>query len=479
LTCQDDAIVRRGLILLLIVLVGLGIRISHLASIPHATWDPGLSLPQGEMARNIVDHGRWFVINDAAETYVERLQNERHRLIDPAEIDYRSFDAHPRWQPEISDPVGEAVVLAGLWKLTGSQYYVQLRILQIILDALTALLVYRIVTQLFKRPRAALIGAAFYALFPPIAWLSTMPLPDIWGVDFTVAIVAAFIEALRSAHAWRWLIVCGLLTGIGSYFRPNLLILPVALALAVGISGNWRTALRYAAVPSVVGVLLLTPWIVRNANDFHRFIPTRTGFGQTLWEGLGEVHNDFGAVLSDNLTFQQVHRVRPDLVYGTPAYDSYLQHKAVQAIEHHPTVYLEAVALRIATTTLITFNWGATSPLSYRSATGSGPLAYALDRPFDLLYGLFEPAVFVLAMIALVLTWRGRGREHALLIAALLATLVPYWLIHVESRYVVPAMLTYIIWIALGLDMILERLFARLRYRRTTPPRAPAESPTL
>jgi len=62
-----------------------------------------------------------------------------------------------------------------------------------------------------------------------------------------------------------------------------------------------------------------------------------------------------------------------------------------------------------------------------------------------------------------VLTWRAYRREHIPLLAVVLVTLIPYWVVHTETRYVLPASLAYIIWIAVGADLFADRALARLR----------------
>ena len=136
--------------------------------------------------------------------------------------------------------------------------------------------------------------------------------------------------------------------------------------------------------------MLLVPWTVRNADRFHRFIPIRTGIGQNLWEGLGEGQNNFGAVLDDQVTLNQVHAVRPDLVYGSPAYDSYLEHKAVTAIREHPGVMLHAARSQSRDHHLRP----AHAPRSARDS---------------------QPILFVLAVLIAVLTRHRFGRENLLL----------------------------------------------------------------
>ncbi|HYB22406.1 MAG TPA: glycosyltransferase family 39 protein, partial [Solirubrobacteraceae bacterium] len=364
-------------------------------------------------------------------------------------------------QPEISEVIGPAAVLAAVWTVTGSERYVYGYIVQIFVDTLAVLLVYRIAMLLFGRRRAALVAAALYAVYPPIARQSSMLAPDIWGVDFTIAVVAAYVEARYSSARWRWLLACAALVGAGAYFRPNLLIMPAALGLASVPWEGWR-ALRDAAAVTLAACVLLIPWTVRNYVDFHRFIPTRTAFGQVLWEGLGELHNDFGALDNDEETYRQVHRTHPNLVEGTPAYDAYLRGLAAHAIEHHPLFYADLVAHRVVLSTVLLYDsaWmyrGGESLLAYRRRTGRGPLSYVVERPLELLESLLDPAVFMLAMVSLAFTWRHRRREHALLIAAGLAALIPYWILHFEARYVYPATFLYLIWIAVGADLLLAR----------------------
>jgi hypothetical protein len=149
------------------------------------------------------------------------------------------------------------------------------------------------------------------------------------------------------------------------------------------------------------------------------------------------VSNSFGAVLNDQLTLAQVHRVRRDLVYGTPAYDSYLEHKALTAIQQHPLVMLHAIARRLIVTTidLHTLGWP---------------------------YGIIEVLVFVVAVISAVATRRRFGPQHLLLLAVPVATILPYLALHVEPRYILPAVFVYLIWAALGADLVLARRFGHI-----------------
>jgi 4-amino-4-deoxy-L-arabinose transferase-like glycosyltransferase len=450
---------RPRLALAIVLILGLGVRFGYLITTGNAYL---LQSREGEIAHNIVAHGRWFVFNERARKYVVALSLRRLRQIDPGEVDYARLDRGAHWYPESGESIGSGLVLAGLWQLTGGQRYLPLQILQVILDSLTALLVWKIAMQLFKRRRAALLAAALYALYPPLAWLSVDPYNDIWAVDFTVALTAATLIAIESQHRRRWLVLCGTLAGVGGYFRPNLLVVPAVLALGTIPLAGWRTALRGGVCVTLIAALLTVPWTVRNYAEFHAFIPTNSSFWENMWGGLGELPNDFGATLGTNGVEREVRRARPDLRFESPAWDEYLKHRVISAIEGHPLFYLKLIAHRVAIATFFTHDgtWmrGQIVPVF---AYSGGPLGLLVHRPFDLLEYLLQPALFLLAMLALAATWKGRGRQHFVLIALVVGVLVPYIAIHVEGRYLLPAALAYMIWIGLGADLLIERLRAR------------------
>jgi 4-amino-4-deoxy-L-arabinose transferase-like glycosyltransferase len=455
---------RTHLPLLGIFLIALGVRFAYLGSEPHprsAQWT------EGGIAHNIVADGHWLQVNLRARDFVSDLYFTNRppsgalpHLIQPANVNLSYADAHPQWVPEVAEPVGESVVLAGLWEITGDERFLPEQILRIVLDAFAALLVYRIAMRLFERRRVALLAGALYAAYPPIAHLTISLYSDFWAIDVTIAIVATYLEAVYSKHRWPWLIACGLITGVGCYFRPNVLILPALLALALAPRCGLRRALRDGLAVTAMAALLLVPWTIRNYNDFHKFVPIRNA-GFAMWEGMGEIPNDFGAVENEIVVNAEVHRADPKLVYLSPAWDAVLKHWTILAIEHHPLFYLELVARRTALSTVWPFDpsWmhrGTVSPLAYKGSL----LSYIVERPADLLQTALEPAVFLFAALALGLTWRRWRVQHSVLIAVVLGTLVPYILIHVEPRYLPPASFAYLIWISLGANLLAERLGA-------------------
>jgi len=369
----------------------------------------GLAAEQGEMARNIVDHGKWFVVNPQAFELLKKQQAHQHRLVDPARVDFSSADRKSSATPVVDQMPGVALVLAGLWWATGSQTYAQIQWLQILLDTAMVLLVYWIALRLARDTRVALLAGLFYALWPGAIVVAKRPVLDTWAGFFTVGCVAAFVWA-RDHPTSRWrLALVGLVAGVGIYVRPFVVLLPLALALVATPGGGWRRRLLWMSAPTVIALLLLAPWTIRNYYEFHRFIATRTGLGQAVFEGTGQAASDTEAK-------KHVQRHRKNAKYGSPAYDDFLLAGAARAIADNPGFYARLVARR---------------------------------------------ARLLLPCLLVLLVWRRWRRAALIPAAAAAATIVPYLLIGDDTRFYLPAAFAYFILIAMTLEIAASTLARR------------------
>jgi 4-amino-4-deoxy-L-arabinose transferase-like glycosyltransferase len=456
---------RTWVILAVIFAASLSVRLLYLASDPH---DWRTQSYFSELAHGL-ETGHGFSMNEVAAKYIFRLNEHKHILTEPANINYASLDKHGEWLPEVNEPIGGGVLIAGVWKIVGHGYFLPMQILQAIVDAFCTLLIFRISMRLFKRRNAALIAAALYAVYFPIAWQTTIVYNDIWAVDFAIAIVAAYLEAVGSAYRWRWLLACGLLTGVGIYFRPHLLILPAVLAFAMLSVVGWRRTLGDALVTTAIALALLVPWTIHSYHAFHTFTLTRSGVGSVMWNSLGELPNNFGAdSTNENIIIARIHSERPDLRTYSPAWDSFLlKHWVIPEIESHPLYYARILARHTARSTLLNYEgtWmhGVTLPHDRSPASFA---SFFVGHPLALIEDAFQPLVFLSAMLTMGLTWRRWRAQHIFLIAILLFVLVPYIVTWFEGRYVLATACAYVVWIGLGIDLLAERVGKSLRTRR-------------
>jgi 4-amino-4-deoxy-L-arabinose transferase-like glycosyltransferase len=393
------------LVLGLILVLALGLRAAVYLSAPNPFDGGGLIAEQGEIARNIVDHGSWFTQNPRAYQLLRDRQVQQHRLVNPQSIDFTKVDRQSRALPEVDQMPGVALVLAGIWWITGNKSYAPLQWLQILIDTAMVLLVYWIASRLARSTRAAIIAALLYALWAGAIIVAKRPMLDTWAGFFAIGCVAAFVWAREEPASRVRLVVLGLVAGTGIYFRPFIVLMPIALALVAAPEGNWRRKLVWIAAPAAVALVVLAPWTIRNYYEFHRFIPTRTGLGQAVFEGTGQASSDERA-----RNFVRAHG--RGAAYGSPAYDDFLLSGAVRAIADDPGFYLHLVARR---------------------------------------------ARLLLPCLLALLAWRRWRRSALIPVAAAAATILPYLLIGDDTRFYLPAAFAYIILIAMVIEIALSR----------------------
>jgi 4-amino-4-deoxy-L-arabinose transferase-like glycosyltransferase len=137
-----------------------------------------------------------------------------------------------------------------------------------------------IAQQLWSR-RVALVAMGIAAIYPPLVLLSGTLLSEALGLPLVLALLA-LVLAWPDGPRPRWVApVAGVLFGLALLDRPAFVMF--AVAIVFGLWGRpWRTlrAAREPLVALVVAGLVIVPWTIRNANDFHAFVPisTQSGF---------------------------------------------------------------------------------------------------------------------------------------------------------------------------------------------------------
>jgi hypothetical protein len=394
------------LLLGLIVLIALVLRIAAYVDSPRPIEGAGLAADQAEMARNIVDRGKWFVANTKALDLLKARQLHEGKLVDPSSVDFSRVDRHPSYEKEIHQMPGLALILAGLWWTTGHQSYALVQWLQIVIDAGLVLVIYWIARRLTASTRMAMLSALLYAVWIAAIVVAKRPVLDTWATFFTIGCVGAFVWARdRPQNFWR-LVPLGALAGVGIYFRPFVALLPLVLGLVAAPRPTWRRRLVWAAIPTCLALLILSPWTIRNYVEFHRFIPTRTGLGQAVFLGAGGSSSDEGAA-------KAVHRKERETQYGSPEYDDFLVRAAVRQIVDNPSYY-------------------------------GGLILYRMR--------------LLLPCLLLGLVWRRWKIAGLILVGTAMTTIVPYLFIGDDTRFYLPAAFAYMILGAMAAAVVMSHL---------------------
>ncbi|MBI4744682.1 MAG: glycosyltransferase family 39 protein [Actinobacteria bacterium] len=461
-----DISVSKKYLLVSIFLIALFIRTALLFYTHHDYWGSGgMVLPQGEMARNIVN-GKWFVFNKAQMKIMGDAQNKQLRLIDVSDFKKPTVE---RYTPFINDMPGSAALLALTWKIFGQQKYIYLQIIQGIMDALMVFLIFWIGREIFNE-KIGLISAFLFALFLPEARLSVSALRDVWASFAAFGSVGLLIKYYKEKNI-IYVILIGLIIGFSVYIRPNILFLPLFLALALIFNVGLKKSISFLVITQILAVLILTPWIIRNYRIYHRLIPTRVGFWQTIWEGFGEFPNKFGAVLNDETTYLNIRKEGYKVEYGTPEYDDVIKPKVINVIKNYPFWFTGVILRRIPKATVFSHNdWGFDkddySYARFRKKTGGNLFDYFKEYPFLFFYkGSIRVIEGLIPIIALAGFWieREKWRKNLLIAIIPVYFIAAYIPLHVEPRYILPGTISYLFFISITINYAYERFYLRNR----------------
>jgi hypothetical protein len=161
-------------------------------------------------------------------------------------------------------------------------------------SAATASAVYEIATRCFN-PRVAIWSGWLWALYPAamqyaVKWvwettLTTMLFAWVLVLALRVRGIGDSSEAGQPQTFRRWLLF-GLLWGLIGLCNPSLLLfLPVCGVWMLMGAKNLRRSIQMATASGLVFFACLAPWIWRNWQVFHAFVPMRGNFGAEYYYG--------------------------------------------------------------------------------------------------------------------------------------------------------------------------------------------------
>jgi hypothetical protein len=171
------------------------------------------------------------------------------------------------WAPEgdaisasLARTPGYPLVLGAFGATASSWAFIAVQCL--IGGVVNVLLTHRLGRQIAS-PQAALLAAAFVAFDPASLGHNLLVATE------TVVATALLASALLALRIYREPSVAGavglgLVGGSAALLRPNLVIVPIVLAIAVALGRRSTAGLRLAMVVGAVGLLLPGLWLVRN-----------------------------------------------------------------------------------------------------------------------------------------------------------------------------------------------------------------------
>jgi len=231
--------------------------------------------------------------------------------------------------------------------------------------------------------------------------------------------LAQDLEQSSSLGLWAGF---GLLAGFAGLTEPSILIVvPFLLALAA-----WRLARarKHWLLPGVVASLTLaaaiSPWMIRNAVVFHRFIPMRDSMGLELWLG----NNGYSRHWI-NADHHPNHDPQELAAYNAGELP-FMAHKAMQAetyIHDHPSWYAWMCARRAL------YLW-----TGYWSFDHS----YLAEEPLDPPNVAVATALTMLGLLGIILAWRRKPFEAIRYGGVLFLFPMMYYFTHPQAYHMRP-----------------------------------------
>ena len=286
-------------------------------------------------------------------------------------LDGHGFSFGEGWWPatQANEPTAHwsflyTSLLAGVYAISGSNPLVARLVQAVIVGVLQPLFTYRLGSRLFGR-KVGLVSAAIAACYAYFIYYSAALVTE--GL-FIVAILWALDAALRLADAGPaeggraglggWLELGAALAAAVLLRQVVVLVVPLVVAWvwwrawtpkvrrAGGVRPCASWLARGSAATSLVIILCVAPWTIRNWAVFHEFVPLNTNAGFAFYWGNHPVHgNGFVPILPG----PEYGRLIPGELEGLneARLDRALMRRGFQLVAGAPVRFLRVTASRI------------------------------------------------------------------------------------------------------------------------------------
>ncbi len=221
------------------------------------------------------------------ENYQSNLFPDDYDLIADNLINGHGYRVHADTSETMLRSPGFVLVLAGIFALSGKSL-LMVQIVQYLMSAVTAVIVYLISQRLFGVRLVSLL-AVFLFLFHPVSMLSDTRA----GTETTLALglTATTWLLLKAIDSERWwdFVLSGLTLGYTMLVKATVALIFPVVFLFIILSPKlrrspWATFGQFMLV-AVTAALVMMPWAVRNFNISGRFVPTMTVTGLAIFQG--------------------------------------------------------------------------------------------------------------------------------------------------------------------------------------------------
>ncbi|HKP38143.1 MAG TPA: glycosyltransferase family 39 protein [Pyrinomonadaceae bacterium] len=174
---------------------------------------------------------------------------------------------------------------AAIYSLTNHSYFAVL-LVQSAFSVLLSATIFAIAKMLFNDP-IALIAATLVAFHPGFVYYDVFNLIPLSIDAFLISAIALSLLRFHYSPTLRKSLLIGALIGLGTLSRGIIgILLPLVLAYLVVIrTTRLRDRMIFAACMLIAGLLVVTPWMIRNYVVHKQFVMVTSTNTENFWRG--------------------------------------------------------------------------------------------------------------------------------------------------------------------------------------------------
>ena len=353
------------------------------------------------------------------------------------------------------------IFLASIFGIFGHSYTV-VYIVQALMSALTALMVYLIaLNSLVDNKKQAASLAYLLAILCPFLWFSARMLyTEVLFTFLVTLLILLIIYTLTKSNLWLYFI-SGIITGLALLTRPAFAPLPIFLFLTMIMFNTEKDKLvgllKKSLIYVIPVVLIWSTWVIRNYMIFNKFIPLSVASGSYLYLGTfspNRYEKDFPMDMQEWETY--LFKEGDEIL----SLDEEYRKKGIERIKEKPLTYIKYSIQRIPVLWISSFSHyfnieDSMAQLRKQIKERISQEEYFSVELMKMLFkislsfiNVFYVSTGILGIVLLLKYWRN---YYPLLIIPFYFTFVHMFLGQANVRYVLPAWPILIIFSAVGL----------------------------
>lgn len=158
------------------------------------------------------------------------------------------------------------------------------RLLQVLIQCCSLYIIILICNKIFKK-RTALITGILCISYIPEYFVTGLVLTEVTFKFLFILLVYISILALESKKT-KYYILGGIVWGLACMFKATAALYPLSILIAwIFEKYSVKDMFKYAIITTTVFCIIMSPWWIRNALTFHRFIPLSESSGDPMLLG--------------------------------------------------------------------------------------------------------------------------------------------------------------------------------------------------